>query len=123
MSLSLWYKNNKNDYKIWLMKRITSITELKSGDKIICPKWDKLVIRIFVQPLNGIVKDSLYSIMLDENYDGVPKFFNENLAMSEWYLWETTADYYEIRARQCELMEERLHRFKERVIKEREEDQ
>ena len=66
------------------MERITEIKQLKPGDKI----W---TINVFTGNADIIEfvcehpHNSEYSIFLNENYDGMPKFYNKHLTDAEYY--------------------------------------
>ena len=68
------------------MKRITDISELKQGDKIWRVKNDidiEIIEFLCVHPYN-----KEYSLFINMNKDGMPKFYNRRLQDSEYYLYE-----------------------------------
>lgn len=68
------------------MKRITNINQLKPGNKIFTVNRDgSLEILEFreIHPNNDN-----YSLFLNENQDGMHKFFNKNLEKEEYYLYD-----------------------------------
>ena len=70
------------------MKRITNINQLKPGNKIFTVNSDgSLEILEFreVHPNNDN-----YSLFLNENQDGMHKFFNKTLEDREYYLYDTS---------------------------------
>lgn len=76
------------------MKRVTSIEQLQKGSKIVRVNGGTLQTLefIYVHPHN-----EKYSVFLDENYDGAPKFYNPRLEEEEWYLFnDTVEDWNEI---------------------------
>lgn len=70
------------------MKRITNINQLKPGNKIFTVNRDgSLEILEFreIHPNNDN-----YSLFLNENQDGMHKFFNKTLEDREYYLYDTS---------------------------------
>ena len=70
------------------MKRITNISQLKPGNKIFTVNYDgSLKILEFreIHPNNDN-----YSLFLDENQDGMHKFFNKTLEDREYYLYDNS---------------------------------
>ena len=70
------------------MKRITNINQLKPGNKIFTVNYDgSLKILEFreIHPNNDN-----YSLFLDENQDGMHKFFNKTLEDREYYLYDNS---------------------------------
>lgn len=84
------------------MKRITDITQLKKGDLIVRIQVDSIEELEFVciHP-----HSERYSVFLDSNKDGVPKFYNTRLLCEVWYLYHGTDDdwdeIYKIMEKQC----------------------
>lgn len=103
-----------------MMERITNINQLKAGDKIINIKGDRYEILEFVciHPHND-----KYSVMLDINYDGVPKFYNPTLDTSKWYRYTGSesqwAEIHKILAENlregCAYHEERYEAFLKQI--------
>ena len=95
------------------MKRITSISELKKGDKIVCIYGDRVIIREFIciHPHND-----KYSLFLDENYDGLPKFYNDHLLSEHWYHFNgSKEDWNEIVYKQIEWHNKELDKLSNRI--------
>lgn len=70
------------------MKRITNISQLKPGNKIFTVNYNgSLEILEFreIHPNNDN-----YSLFLDENQDGMHKFFNKTLEDREYYLYDNS---------------------------------
>lgn len=73
------------------MERITEIKQLKPGDKI----WTintftgnaDIIEFVCVHPHNPE-----YSIFLNENYDGMPKFYNKHLTDAEYYRYDASKE-------------------------------
>lgn len=66
-----------------MMERITNINQLKAGDKIIHIKGHsgyEILEFVCRHPHND-----KYSVMLNSNNDGAPKFYNSILDTYEWY--------------------------------------
>lgn len=68
------------------MQRITNISQLNQGDMI----WNisngielRMMKFLCVHPNNGE-----YSLFLNLNEDGMPKFYNKRLENSKWYLYD-----------------------------------
>lgn len=66
------------------MKRITNVSQLKRGDVIVNVRGNVITTLEFreIHPHNDA-----YSVMLNETYDGAPKFYNKRLEEEEWYLY------------------------------------
>lgn len=66
------------------MERIVNVNQLKRGDMIVSVKGDIITTLEFreIHPHNDA-----YSVMLNETYDGAPKFYNKRLEEEEWYLY------------------------------------
>ena len=70
------------------MKRITNISQLKPGNKIFTVNYNgSLEILEFreIHPNNDN-----YSLFLNENQDGMQKFFNKTLEDREYYLYDNS---------------------------------
>ncbi len=77
-------------------EKITDIHQLKKGDKI----WT-------IDRFSGDVKilefvcihphDVEYSIFLNETYDGIPKFYNKNLANGNYERYDDSAKFWKER--------------------------
>lgn len=85
------------------MKKITNILELKKGDKIWRIKNNisvEIIEFLCIHPYNNN-----YSIFLDCNKDGMPKFYNKRLEDSIYYLYEkkSSKDIEKERVRVLEL--------------------
>lgn len=95
------------------MERVTDINVLKKGDKIVRVYGDRVVIREFIciHPHN-----EKYSLFIDENYDGIPKFYNENLLSEQWYSFnDSKDDWKEIIYKQIEWYNKELNRLSSRI--------
>lgn len=104
------------------MKRITDIKELKPGDKI----WHinkfngnaDILEFVCIHPHN-----EAYSIFLDINYDGMPKFYNDRIKEEEYFLYDGTNKCWECMhlaeqtwyKRQIQYLEERLANLREKM--------
>lgn len=67
------------------MKKITSISELKKGDKIAHVFGNgnyEIIEFLCIHPYN-----KEYSLFLNQNKDGMPKFYNNRLKGEDWYLY------------------------------------
>ena len=93
------------------MERITSITELKKGDKIarVYHNGEYQIIEYLCQhPYN-----SEYSLFLNQNKDGMPKFYNGRLKGEEWYLYEgSNDDFNKIIDMRIELLNKHIEKLK-----------
>lgn len=92
------------------MKKITNILELKKGDKIWRIKNNisvEIIEFLCIHPYNNN-----YSIFLDCNKDGMPKFYNKNLENSDYYLYDKDSreDMQSERVKKLELWLKNLKR-------------
>lgn len=99
------------------MKRITDINELKPGDKI----WSintftgnsEIIEFVCIHPHNDG-----YSVFLDINYDGMPKFYNKRLTEDEWYFFDNSNTCWnEIHNAKIAWHERKISHIKERLKK------
>lgn len=101
------------------MERITDINQLKTGDKIIRFKRSgtyEILEFVCIHPDNDE-----YSVMLDSNLDGTPKFYNQVLKDAKYYRYTGTmtqwAEIHKILAEslreECELHEGKSKRILE----------
>ena len=72
------------------MKRITNINQLKPGNKIFTVNHDGSLKILEFREIHPYSDD--YSLFLNENKDGMHKFYNKNLENEEYYLYD---DSYE----------------------------
>lgn len=96
------------------MKRITNISQLKAGDKIVRVHGDMVIIMEFIciHPHN-----EEYSLFMDDNKDGAPKFYNKRLENEEWYLYTgDNAEWNEIYDIKIAWYERQIERIKNRKI-------
>lgn len=90
------------------MEKITSISQLKKGDKIwtidtLSGKVDILEF-LCIHPHN-----EEYSIFLNENYDGMPKFYNKNLTDGDYERYDGSGDcWVRIHAKEIEWHKRRI---------------
>lgn len=78
------------------MKRITSITELKRGNKIVRVNHNgeyEIIEFLSIHPYN-----EEYSLFLNQNKDGMPKFYNKRLKDEEWYLYDRKDNFNELKS-------------------------
>lgn len=77
-------------------EKITDIHQLKKGDKI----WtiDKFSGRVKVLEFVCIhPHNEEYSVFLNDCYDGMPKFYNKNLADGDYERYEDSTEYWKKR--------------------------
>lgn len=98
------------------MEKITNISQLKKGDKI----WT-------INPFSGAVAilefvcihphNKNYSIFLNENYDGMPKFYNKNLTDRHYERYDSSKECWErIHAKEIEWHERRIQGIRNRKL-------
>lgn len=100
------------------MERITSVNQLSKGDRIAKIDGNKVILLEFIciHPHN-----EKYSVMLDDNKDGVPKFWNEDLERQEWYKYtgDQWIELHQIMAeqlrKQMEWHQNRAEELKQRI--------
>ena len=87
------------------MERITSVNQLSKGDRIAKIDGNKVILLEFVciHPHN-----EKYSVMLNDNKDGAPKFWNEDLERQEWYKYTSGAQWIELHQRMAEQLREQM---------------
>lgn len=68
------------------MKRITNINQLKPGDKIFIVNQDGSLEILEFRELHPYHDD--YSLFLNQNKDGMHKFYNKTLENEEYYLYD-----------------------------------
>lgn len=71
------------------MKKVHNLSELKAGDTIVSVIDGKLKLLHFVSLLST---NSNYAIVLDEYYNGAPKFYNNNFTYENWFLYTGSKD-------------------------------
>ena len=92
------------------MKRITSVTELKKGDKIVRVTHlgeYEIIEFLCIHPYN-----EEYSLFLNQNKDGMPKFYNDRLKGEEWYLYDRKNDFNEVIDMRIELLNRHIEKLK-----------
>ena len=96
------------------LKRITDISQLKKGDMIFNVSGDVVTIFEFreIHPHNDA-----YSIMLNSNQDGAPKFYNKRLEEEEWYLYTDETPWDEIYQIVIDSLTTSIERYKEMMNK------
>lgn len=98
------------------MKRITNISQLKPGNKIFTVNYNgSLEILEFreIHPNNDN-----YSLFLDENQDGMHKFFNKTLEDREYYLYDNSNECWKfIYEREIAEHKRLINSIEERMIK------
>lgn len=96
------------------MKRITNVSQLKKGDVIVNVKGDVITTLEFreVHPHNDA-----YSIMLNSNHDGAPKFYNKRLEEEEWYLYTSGKQCFELYQMVIDNLTAEIERYKDRMKK------
>ena len=70
------------------MKRITNINQLKPGNKIFTVNHDGLLEILEFREIHP--NNDNYSLFLNLNQDGMPKFFNKTLEDREYYLYDNS---------------------------------
>ena len=72
------------------MERITDISQLKAGDKIVSINGfdgrPKILEFVCIHPHNPE-----YSVFLNETYDGAPKFYNKRIQEEKWFRYDSDA--------------------------------
>lgn len=71
------------------MERVTSIEQLHKGSKIVRVHRGNVEELEFVCPHPHHEK---YSVFLNQNYDGLPKFYNPRIRDEKWYLFHGTCE-------------------------------
>lgn len=96
------------------MKRITNVSQLKKGDVIVNVKGDVITTLEFreIHPHNDA-----YSIMLNSNHDGAPKFYNKRLEEEEWYLYTSGKQWSELYQMVIDNLTAEIERYKDRMKK------
>ncbi len=95
------------------MERITDISQLKTGDKIVRVWHSQIQIIEFlcVHPHH-----KKYSLFLDENGNGMPKFYNPRLNEEEWYLFDNSyKNWEEVYCMKIEQTERELKFYREYI--------
>ena len=94
------------------MKRITNVSQLKKGDVIVNVKGDVITTLEFreIHPHNDA-----YSIMLNSNHDGAPKFYNKRLEEEEWYLYTSGKQWSELYQMVIDNLTAEIERYKNRM--------
>lgn len=90
------------------MERITSIEQLQKGSKIVSVYTGYVEILEFVCPHPHHEK---YSVFLNQNYDGIPKFYNPRLKEEKWYLFHDTFEEWN------EIFDMRIAQLKKEIEK------
>lgn len=91
------------------MKRIIDISELKPGDIIWRIKNDidvEAIEFLCIHPHNDA-----YSLFIDMNKDGMPKFYNKRLQDSKYYLYDKDSEK-DIAKERIRIAEKRLYNLK-----------
>lgn len=102
------------------MERVYNATQLKVGDKIVrvAPFTGSLETLEFIGPHPHNKK---YSLFIDGNYDGIPKFYNPRFAEEKWYLFHGTPEEWnealDMRIAYHEKEIEHIKEYKEKYIK------
>ena len=98
------------------MEKITNINQLKKGDKI----WTINTRSGAVNVLEFVCihpHSDAYSIFLDENYDGLPKFYNKNLADGDYERYDSSKECWErIHAKEIAWHEKRISGIRNRRL-------
>lgn len=74
------------------MKRITNINQLKPGNKIFTVNRDGSLEVLEFREIHP--NNDNYSLFLNENQDGMSKFFNKTLEDREYYLYDNSDEYW-----------------------------
>lgn len=74
------------------MERVIKIEQLHKGSKIVRVNSGNVEILEFVCPHPHHDK---FSVFLNQNYDGIPKFYNPKLKDEEWYLFHDTFEEWD----------------------------
>ncbi len=74
------------------MERVTSIAQLQKGSKMVRVHSGNVEVLEFVCPHPHHEK---YSVFLNQNYDGIPKFYNPRLGEEKWYLFHDTFEEWD----------------------------
>ena len=74
------------------MERVICISQLQKGSRLVSVHLYGIEVLEFIclNPHN-----EQYSVFLNQNYDGVPKFFNARLEVEKWYLFHDTPEEWE----------------------------
>ena len=96
------------------MKRITNVSQLNKGDMIVNVRGSVITTLEFIEihPHN-----SAYSVMLNDMYDGAPKFYNKRLEEEEWYLYTSGEQWSELYQMVIDNLNKEIERYKERMKK------
>lgn len=96
------------------MRRITDVSKLKKGDVIVNVKGDVITTLEFreIHPHNDA-----YSVMLNSNHDGAPKFYNKRLEEEEWYLYTSVEQWSELYQIVIDNLNAEIKRYKDRMKK------
>ena len=97
------------------MEKITNISQLKKGDKI----WT-------INPFSGAVNilefvcihphNKDYSIFLNENHDGMPKFYNKHLADGDYERYNSSKECWKrIHTKEIEWHEMRIQSIRNSI--------
>ena len=92
------------------MKRITSITELQRGNKIVRVRHNgeyEIIEFLCIHPYN-----EEYSLFINQNKDGMPKFYNKRLKGEEWYLYDGKDNFNEVIDMRIELLNKHINKLK-----------
>lgn len=94
------------------MERITSVNQLSKGDRIAKIDGNKVILLEFIciHPNN-----EKYSVMLDDNKDGAPKFWNEDLEHQEWYKYTSGDQWIELHQRMAEQLRKQMEWHQKRA--------
>lgn len=96
------------------MERITNVSQLNKGDVIVNVKGDVITVLEFreIHPHNDA-----YSVMLNSNQDGAPKFYNKRLEAEEWYLYTSAKQWSEFHQMVIDNLNKEIEHHKERIKK------
>ena len=84
----------KKQTKTRIMERVSNANQLHSGSKIVrVNPFDGRIERLeYVAPHPHHDK---YSLFINDNYDGIPKFYNPRLAEEKWYHFHDTKEEWD----------------------------
>lgn len=96
------------------MEKITSISQLKKGDRIWTINGFSGAVEVLefvcIHPYNEV-----YSIFLNENYDGMPKVYNKNIEDGDYERYDATKECWErIHAKEIAWHERKISNIRNR---------
>ena len=74
------------------MERVKSIEQLQKGNKIVRVQGGNVEFVEFFCPHHH---NEQYSVFLNQNWDGLPKFYNPRLESEKWYLFHDTPEEWD----------------------------